>query len=83
MNKVQTVVSTIIQFLCGVNVILMAFGVVTFENVTADMLYEVLTPVAMFIAWGWGNWKNHNYTDKAIYAQSYLNAEKKNPHEED
>lgn len=82
MNKQATIVSTIVQFLVAVNMALMALGITQFENVTVDIIYTVITPIAALVAWGWGLWKNHNFTEAARIGQSVLNAHKKNPHEE-
>ena len=62
MSQKQTTISTIVQGLVAINVILMACGITTFESVTADVLYAIVSLIAMVIAWGWGVWKNHNFT---------------------
>lgn len=62
MDRKQTVISTIVQGLVAVNMILMACGITTFENVTADTLYALVSFVAMIVAWGYGLWTNHNFT---------------------
>ena len=68
MNQNQTMISTIVQGLVAINVILMGCGITTFENVTADVLYAIVSLVAMVIAWGWGIWKNHNFTLDMVLA---------------
>lgn len=68
MDQKETTISTIVQGLVAVNVILMACGVTTFENVTADVLYAVVSLVAMIVAWGWGLWENHNFTLDMVVA---------------
>jgi len=82
MNRQETIVSTIVQFLVAVNMALMALGITQFENVTADMIYTVVTPIAALVAWAWGLWKNHNFTEAARIGQTMLNAHKKNPNED-
>lgn len=62
MTQKETTISTIVQGLVAINVILMACGVTTFENVTADVLYAVVSLAMMVFAWGWGLWKNHNFS---------------------
>lgn len=62
MNQKETIISTIVQGLVALNMILMACGVTTFESVTADTIYAVVSFIAMVIAWGYGIWKNHNFT---------------------
>lgn len=68
MNQNQTKISTIVQGLVAINVILMGCGITTFENVTADILYAIVSLVAMVVAWGWGIWKNHNFTIDMVVA---------------
>lgn len=68
MNQKQTTISTIVQGLVAINVILMACGITTFEDVTADVLYAIVSLLAMVIAWGWGLWKNHNFTLDMVVA---------------
>lgn len=68
MNQNQTIVSTIVQGLVAANVILMACGITRFENVTFDVLYELVSFVAMVVTWGWGLWKNHNFTLDMVVA---------------
>lgn len=68
MNQKETIISTIVQGLVAVNVILMACGVTTFENVTADVIYAVVSFVAMIVAWGYGLWTNHNFTPDMVLA---------------
>lgn len=62
MNRKETVVSTIVQGLVAINVILMGMGITKFENLTADVLYPIISLGVMVFAWGWGLWKNHNFT---------------------
>ena len=62
MNRRETTISTIVQGLVAVNVILMACGITNFENVTADVLYAVVSLLAMIVAWAYGLWTNHNFT---------------------
>ncbi len=78
MDRQKTIVSTIVQFLVAVNMALMALGITQFENVTADTIYTVITPIAMAVAWGYGIWKNHNFTEPAREAQELLDALKTN-----
>ena len=68
MDQKQTTVSTIVQGLVAINVILMACGITKFESVTADVLYETVSFIAMVLAWGWGLWKNHNFTLDMVIA---------------
>lgn len=68
MDQKQTTISTIVQGLVAVNVILMACGITKFESVTADVLYEIVSFVAMVVSWGWGIWTNHNFTIDMVVA---------------
>lgn len=68
----KTIVSAIVQLLVALNEALMAFGITQFQNVTTDSIYTVVSTIAMVIAWGYGLWKNHNFTDAACQAQGYL-----------
>lgn len=68
MNQNQTKISTIVQGLIAINVILMGCGITTFENVTADMWYAIISLVAMVAAWAWGVWKNHNFSKAMVRA---------------
>lgn len=62
MDRKETTISTIVQGLVAINVILMALGITTFENITEDMWYAIVSLAAMLFAWGWGLWKNHNFS---------------------
>lgn len=62
MSRKESTISTIVQGLVAVNVILMSCGITRFENVTADVLYALVSFVAMVVAWGYGVWTNHNFT---------------------
>ena len=68
----KTIVSAIVQLLVALNEALMAFGITQFQNVTTDSIYTVVSTIAMVVAWGYGLWKNHNFTDAACQAQGYL-----------
>lgn len=68
----KTIVSAIVQLLVALNEALMAFGITQFQNVTTDCIYTVVSTIAMVVAWGYGLWKNHNFTDAACQAQGYL-----------
>lgn len=70
--EIKTIVSAIIQVIVAVNEALMAFGITQFDGVTADTVYSVVSTVAMVIAWGYGLWKNHNFTAAACEAQGVL-----------
>ena len=39
---------------------------------SSDTVYSVVSTVAMVIAWGYGLWKNHNFTAAACEAQGVL-----------
>ena len=68
----KTIVSAIVQLLVALNEALMAFGITQFQNVTTDCIYTVVSTIAMVAAWGYGLYKNHNFTDAACQAQGYL-----------
>ena len=68
----KTIVSAIVQLLVALNEALMAFGITQFQNVTTDCIYTAVSTIAMVVAWGYGLWKNHNFTDAACQAQGYL-----------
>ena len=70
--EIKTIVSAIVQVIVAVNEALMAFGITQFDGVTADTVYSVVSTAAMVIAWGYGLYKNHNFTDAACQAQGYL-----------
>lgn len=70
--EIKTIVSAIVQVIVAVNEALMAFGITQFDGVTADTVYSVVSTVAMVIAWGYGLWKNHNFTAAACEAQGVL-----------
>lgn len=70
--EIKTIVSAIVQVIVAVNEALMAFGITQFNGVTADTVYSVVSTVAMVIAWGYGLWKNHNFTAAACEAQGVL-----------
>ena len=70
--EMKTKVSVIVQFIVAVNEVLMAFGVTQFENVTADTVYAIVSTIVMADAWGYGTWKNHNFTPEACVAQGVL-----------
>lgn len=68
----KSIVSAIVQLLVALNEALMAFGITQFQNVTTDSIYTVVSTIAMVVAWGYGLYKNHNFTDAACQAQGYL-----------
>ena len=68
----KSIVSAIAQLLVALNEALMAFGITQFQNVTTDSIYTVVSTIAMVVAWGYGLYKNHNFTDAACQAQGYL-----------
>ena len=70
--EIKTIVSAIVQVIVAINEALMAFGITQFDGVTADTVYSVVSTVAMVIAWGYGLWKNHNFTAAACEAQGVL-----------
>lgn len=70
--EIKTIVSAIVQVIVAVNEALMAFGITQFNGVTADTVYSVVSTAAMVIAWGYGLWKNHNFTAAACEAQGVL-----------
>ncbi|MDO4486024.1 MAG: phage holin [Bacillota bacterium] len=70
--ETKTIISVIVQFVVAVNEVLMAFGVTKFENVTTDTVYAIVSTVVMVVAWGYGIWKNHNFTPAACEAQGIL-----------
>ena len=70
--EIKTIISAIVQVIVAVNEALMAFGITQFDGVTADTVYSVVSTVAMVIAWGYGLWKNHNFTAAACEAQGVL-----------
>lgn len=70
--EIKTIVSAIVQVIVAVNEALMAFGITQFDGVTADTVYSVVSTVAMVVAWGYGLWKNHNFTAAACEAQGVL-----------
>lgn len=70
--EIKTIVSAIVQVIVAVNEALMAFGITQFDGVTADTVYSVVSTAAMVIAWGYGLWKNHNFTAAACEAQGVL-----------
>lgn len=72
MNKNQAIISMIVQALVAVNTILMGFGITKFENVTYEMVYALVSLVAMVVAWGWGCWKNHPITEEAQTANELM-----------
>lgn len=68
----KSIVSAIVQLLVALNEALMAFGITQFQNVTTDSIYTVVSTIAMVVAWGYGLWKNHNFTAAACEAQGVL-----------
>lgn len=70
--ETKTIVSVIVQLIVAINEVLMAFGVTQFENVTTDTVYAIVSTVVMLVAWGYGIWKNHNFTPAACEAQGIL-----------
>lgn len=68
MNQRQTIVSTIVQGIVAINMILIVFGVTKFEGITEDMIYQIVSLVATVVAWGYGLWKNHNFTNSMVVA---------------
>ena len=77
MDQKQTTISTIVQGLVAINVILMGMGITKFENLTADVLYPIISLGAMVFAWGWGLWKNHNFTIDMVAATNLGRKSKK------
>lgn len=70
--ETKSIVSAIVQLIVAANEVLMAFGVTQFQNVTTDTIYSVVSTVVMLVAWGYGIWKNHNFTPAACKAQGIL-----------
>lgn len=70
--ETKTIVSVIVQLIVAINETLMAFGITAFSGFTEEMIYAVVSTVAMVIAWGYGVWKNHNFTQAACEAQGIL-----------
>lgn len=68
MDRKQSTISTIVQGLVAINVILMGMGITKFEGLTAEVLYPIISLVAMVLAWAWGLWKNHNFTLSMVRA---------------
>lgn len=68
MDKKETAISTIVQAIVAINMILMSLGITTFENVTADIIYPIVSLIAMIVAWGYGVWTNHNFTNSMVVA---------------
>lgn len=77
MDQKQTTISTIVQGLVAINVILMGMGITKFENLTADVLYPIISLGAMILAWAWGLWKNHNFTLDMVAATALGRKSKK------
>lgn len=66
MDKKETIISTIVQAIVAINMVLMAFGITTFESLTADIIYPIVSVIAMIVAWGYGLWTNHNFTNDMV-----------------
>ena len=61
MNRKETTISTIAQAIVAINVILMSLGATNF-GLDYDVVYPIVSLAVMVGAWGWGLWKNHNFT---------------------
>ena len=70
--ETKSIVSAVVQLIVAANEALMAFGITQFQNVTTDMIYSVVSTIVMVVAWGYGLWKNHNFTPAACEAQGVL-----------
>lgn len=70
--ETKSIVSAIVQLIVAANEVLMAFGITQFQNVTTDTIYSVVSTIVMVVAWGYGLWKNHNFTPEACEAQGVL-----------
>lgn len=76
MDRRQTVISTIVQAIVAINTVLMACGFTQFENITAETIYAIVSCVVMAVVWGYGVWKNHNFTVEAESATKLMTAMK-------
>lgn len=68
MNKRETIISTIVQAIVAINMVLMSLGITTFESLTEDVVYSIVSLIAMAVAWGYGLWTNHNFTNDMVIA---------------
>lgn len=68
MTQKETIISTIVQAIVAINVVLMSLGITTFQNVTADIVYPIVSLIAMIVTWGYGLWTNHNFTTDMVLA---------------
>lgn len=69
MNRRQSIVSAVVVLVVA------AAGLVGVE-VNESALADVVGAVMLLAAYGWGIWRNHNFTDAALEAQASLNIAK-------
>lgn len=68
MTKRETYISTIVQGIVAINMVLIVCGVTKFEGISEDLIYQIVSLIAMVVAWGHGLWKNHNFTNSMVLA---------------
>lgn len=72
-DKAKAVATLAVDAVVVVNMILQVFGLTPFSY-DADLVYKVVSIVALLVMGGYTWWKNQNITDFASLSQAVLNA---------
>ena len=62
----ETKISTIVSAIIAINMVLMAFGITAFEDITEETVYVVVSVALTVIKWAHSHWKNNDFTPEAV-----------------
>ena len=68
----KVVISFFVQLLVFINTVLMAKGILTFQEVTVDEIYTAVSLIVQLAAVIYGCWKNHSITPAAQAADEIM-----------
>lgn len=78
--NIGTKVRTIAAFLIFINLCLMVFGVISFENSTIAMIYRIISIIAVGVSWAFSHYNNNDFSEAATEGTGltrFIKAEKK------
>lgn len=58
----ETIVRTLIAIVVAINTCLAIFGINIFNGVVSDLVYRIISAVAMIASWAVSHYKNNDFT---------------------
>lgn len=71
-----TKIRTIVSILAAINIILIVFGVISFENQIVDMIYKIISSAGILVFWAVSHYFNNDFTEEAAESTGYARLRK-------